>query len=302
MVLEIIIFGAVTGVIVIVGRKLPIAATSSHLHSVPNNIFSGKNKAKDEIGFKNEIKTEPNNSEKNEMKKNDEAEEDDSIENEKELDEILKNIDFLGDNSDDSFWEPTFFEEETKKVEDEPKQSITKKFVAKVKSIGDGYELPQEKESLEDKKLKVDSKLEKPILKDENLVPRKILPKTPIGIGLTTDLTLRDLLAQANNSFAAKNFLKAEEFYIKAASYDPNNPKIYSRLGIIYLKQGKYHDAKESLKYAISLDDSTAIHFFNISIACMKLGEMDEAISHLKRAVSLEPDNEKYHEILKQIS
>ena len=221
-----------------------------------------------------------------------------------QLDELLQSIDFINETNGDDFWEePTFFsQEEVEKIN----QVKSLKFSTKVKDVGDYDDTVKQSNKIEaqkEEKKATEEKVEEKIKDDsDNLIPKRVLPKTPIGIGLSTNLTIRDILVQANKSFLAKNYLKAEEFYIKAASQDPNNPRIYSRLGIIYLKQGKYSDARESLAYSISLDDSSSTQFFNLAVACLHLGEQKDAVNHIKKAISIEPSNQKYQEILNQIS
>ncbi|MFA6423378.1 MAG: tetratricopeptide repeat protein [Patescibacteria group bacterium] len=294
MFVEILIFVALAGIIIIIGRKIPAFKnrTDNFKDIIPKstNFFNKKEKP---------MISDDDFSRHQKMNKSSEKNDD------KEIDELLKNIDFNEDGNSD-FWEPSFFDEAgSNKISTEEKVDVkeSKKFKALIKDIPD-QDLEKKKiESIDEKKSLVepakDEKKYEP--KEEAFSPKRNLPKVPLSIGLTTDLTLRDLLLQANNSFAAKNYHTAEEFYIKAASLDPNNPSIYSRLGVIYLTQGKYADAKESLKFAINLDGSNATLYYNLSVTCIKLGERDEAVGYLKKCVALEPDNQKYHDVLKQI-
>ena len=52
---------------------------------------------------------------------------------------------------------------------------------------------------------------------------------------------------EGDEFFRKGNYEKAEEFYLKAASRNPSDPKIYARLGVIYLHQKNFNDAKTRL-------------------------------------------------------
>ena len=102
-------------------------------------------------------------------------------------------------------------------------------------------------------------------------------------------------------NFKSGNYKEAEKCYIKAASSDPNNPKIYNRLGIIYLEQKNYRDAKDAFSEVLKFDDKIASRHVNYGLACIQLKNFDEGIKAYEKAAKLEPKNKKYQELLRDI-
>src|SRR4030042_2944921 len=91
------------------------------------------------------------------------------------------------------------------------------------------------------------------------------------------EMTTYGLVAQADDAFDRKDFEEAEKLYVKAAASDPNNAKIYSRLGAIYLEQGNYYDSKEAFSQAIKIDSDTASRHINLGLAYMGLKDYFKA-------------------------
>lgn len=104
---------------------------------------------------------------------------------------------------------------------------------------------------------------------------------------------------QADQAFSNKDFGLAEKLYIQAATQDPDNPKIYSRLGVIYLQQKNYKDARDALLSALKYDDMVASRHYNLALAYQGLGNTKQAFLAVKQALSLDPSNDKY-ELLRQ--
>ena len=69
----------------------------------------------------------------------------------------------------------------------------------------------------------------------------------------------------------------------------PDNPQIYSNLGLVYVNMGKYEWAKEQFEYAIKLD-SSAIAFYNLGKVYETLGDSVRANSMYLTAAMKDPD------------
>ena len=115
-----------------------------------------------------------------------------------------------------------------------------------------------------------------------------------------TSDTLGSLSAQADLFFEKGDFYKAEKLYIQMATKELDNPKIYNRLGAIYLEQKNFSDAKAAFQEAIRFDTKKASHYFNLSVACLELKEYRNAIESLEKAVKLDKKNKKYLQALKE--
>lgn len=147
------------------------------------------------------------------------------------------------------------------------------------------------------------------------------------------EVSVETLMGQAETAQRSGDYQEAESCLVKAAAADPKNPKIYSRLGIVYLEQGEnWHEAEEAfrqaLRYdanngyvhnnlglvlynqdkyaaatrefeaAIGADDKVASRHVNIGLAYMSLRQFNKAESAFKRATKLDPNNSEYRELL----
>jgi Flp pilus assembly protein TadD len=115
-------------------------------------------------------------------------------------------------------------------------------------------------------------------------------------------ITAYGLAAQADDAFESKDFDKAEDLYIKIAAQEPNNPKVYNRLGAIYLEQENFYDAKDAFLLAQKLEPNIASRYINLGMAYMGLKDYFKATEAFKNAVKLEPQNSKYEKYLERAS
>ena len=106
---------------------------------------------------------------------------------------------------------------------------------------------------------------------------------------------------KADELFKKRQYKSAEKWYLEAVRNNPKNPKIYSRLGIIYLEQRNYKDAIESLDEAIRLDQNIASRYFNLSYAHSSEGDKRTALMNAKKAIRLDPQSKKYRKWLDQL-
>lgn len=114
------------------------------------------------------------------------------------------------------------------------------------------------------------------------------------------EMTTFGLIAQADDAFDRKAFEDAEELYVKAAAQDPDNDKIYNRLGAIYLENENFYDAKEAFLQTVKLDDTNASHHVNLGLAYMGLKDYYKAEQAFRDALDLDPKNKKYQNLLEK--
>lgn len=107
-------------------------------------------------------------------------------------------------------------------------------------------------------------------------------------------------IAQADDAFDRKDFEKAEGLYVKAAAASPENVKIYSRLGAIYIEQKNYYDAKEAFLQAVKLDSGNASRQVNLGLAYMGLKDYYKAKEVFRKALEIDPKNKKYEAFLEK--
>jgi len=114
------------------------------------------------------------------------------------------------------------------------------------------------------------------------------------------EISFYSLIAQADDAFEGRDFTKAESLYVKAAASDPDNPKIYSRLGAIYLEQKNFYDARDAFLQAVKLEPDLASRHVNLGLAYMGLKDYFKASESFKKAIALDSKNKKYLRLLEK--
>lgn len=104
------------------------------------------------------------------------------------------------------------------------------------------------------------------------------------------------LMAQADDAFEQRHYDKAEEMYIKIAASEPNNAKVYNKLGIIYLDQKNYYDAKDAFLQSLKLEPDDISIQEQLGHAYMGLKDYFKATQAYMLGVEQEPKNKKYRE------
>lgn len=127
------------------------------------------------------------------------------------------------------------------------------------------------------------------------------LPTPPIAAPTLTKNKGRDVFQEAEDAFAIKDYRKAERLYLKLATEDPRNAKVYGRLGVIYLEQKNYDDARDALQVAIKLEPNIASRHFNLALTYLELGSHAKAIAAMESALKYDPSNRKYRKMLDEI-
>lgn len=128
----------------------------------------------------------------------------------------------------------------------------------------------------------------------------------PLGLAGRIDLDVpahepSPSLEMADALYAQKNFEKAERLYLQLAKKDPRNPKLYNRLGVLFLEQSNFTDARDAFQAALAIDDSRASRHYNYAMACYHLGQYRESQDAMIQALKRDPKNPKYQEFAEQI-
>ncbi|HUD21154.1 MAG TPA: tetratricopeptide repeat protein [Candidatus Saccharimonadales bacterium] len=95
--------------------------------------------------------------------------------------------------------------------------------------------------------------------------------------------------------------VETEQFFLRLAANHPNDPKIYARLGLLYLNQKNYSDAIESLKVAVKLDKYNPSRHYNLALAYFGNNDTQRSIAAVREAISLDPVTPKYRSLLEQL-
>lgn len=125
------------------------------------------------------------------------------------------------------------------------------------------------------------------------------LPTPPVAT--PTKNRGRDVFQEAEDAFAIKDYKKAERLYLRLATENPRNAKVYGRLGVIYLEQKNYDDARDALQAAIKLEPNIASRHFNLALTYLELGSHAKAVTAMESALKYDPSNRKYRKMLDEI-
>lgn len=101
--------------------------------------------------------------------------------------------------------------------------------------------------------------------------------------------------------FREGKFKEAEHFFLRSATRNPKDPRIYAKLGLIYLQTKNYSDAIEALKVAVKLDKYNPSRYYNLSLAYKGNNDTQRAIVTIREAISLDPVTPKYRQLLERL-
>src|SRR5690606_25350196 len=93
----------------------------------------------------------------------------------------------------------------------------------------------------------------------------------------------------------------AEAALHKIISMDPDNPVYYAELGSIYLRLGKYKEARDQLVHALKLNSREPGFHLILAEIQHRSGNDKNAEQELKQVIEKNPDNAKAHYMLASI-
>ncbi len=82
---------------------------------------------------------------------------------------------------------------------------------------------------------------------------------------------------------------KAALHFRKSLKLEPK-AEIYSDLGFVLDRQGKYEEAVENYDKALALDPNCASAHFNLAVSLLRRDELDESAAHYKEALRVKPN------------
>jgi len=128
-----------------------------------------------------------------------------------------------------------------------------------------------------------------PVVQPSNETQRQIL------------LSDEALLKEGDDYLKEGKLKEAERAYLRGVAKNPKNPRLYNRLGAIYLKQRNYRDALEAFEAARDFDGSKASRHYNVALAAWQLNNLAKARAAIKLAIQLDSQSAKYQELNKQM-
>jgi tetratricopeptide (TPR) repeat protein len=92
-------------------------------------------------------------------------------------------------------------------------------------------------------------------------------------------------------NYIKRDYEKALELYYSAESEVTSNAELSQSIGIVYMRQGKWQDAREKLEEAVRIDPLNVRRYFYLTNCLSMTRDYDDAFTYLDRALVLEPSN-----------
>lgn len=143
---------------------------------------------------------------------------------------------------------------------------------------------------------RINTKASAPVKSPAATAPARATPATS-----EPQITDESLLAEGDAYLEAGKLKEAERAFLRAVAKNPRNPKLYNRLGAIYLRTRNYSDALQAFEAARDLDDTKASRHYNVALAAWQLGNLAKARDAVAKAISLDPNAQKYRDLKGQI-
>ena len=115
---------------------------------------------------------------------------------------------------------------------------------------------------------------------------------------LTASTRMHALAREADALVKEEKFVEAEKKYIEALSIEQKNPKLYEKLGRLYVRNKNYDQARDTLRFASRLSPNDASVVASFGEIAMAREEFADAITYFQHAASLRPRSPRYLDFL----
>ena len=94
---------------------------------------------------------------------------------------------------------------------------------------------------------------------------------------------------------AEKAYLDALDYYRTAIAKEPNNAKLYNKIGIAELQLSRFNEARKDFELAIKNDRQFADACNNLGVSYYSLKKYGKAIKHYEAAIKLRQDSASFY-------
>ena len=115
---------------------------------------------------------------------------------------------------------------------------------------------------------------------------------------LTASTRMHALAREADALVKEDKFVEAEKKYIEALSIEQKNPKLYEKLGRLYIRNKNYDQARDTLRFASRLSPNDASVVASLGEIAMAREEYADAVTYFQHAASLRPRSPRYLDFL----
>ncbi len=115
---------------------------------------------------------------------------------------------------------------------------------------------------------------------------------------LTASTRMHALAREADKLMKEEKYVEAEKKYIEALSIEQKNPKLYEKLGRLYVRNKNYDQARDTLRFASRLSPNDASVVASLGEIAFARSEFSDAITYFQHAVALRPRSPRYLDFL----
>lgn len=119
---------------------------------------------------------------------------------------------------------------------------------------------------------------------------------------LTASTRMHALMRDGDQLLKEDKFVEAEKQYIEALSIEQKNPKLYEKLGRLYLRNKQYDQARDTFRFASRLSPNDASVVASLGEVALAREEYADAVTYFQHAVSLRPRSPRYLDFLLEAS
>lgn len=91
--------------------------------------------------------------------------------------------------------------------------------------------------------------------------------------------------------YNAEQYREAEQFFLKSIEENPTDALSHHKLGMIYVKTGRYILAKESFKKALVHNQQLVSSWNNLGNIARQENKLEEAEGYYNKGLEIEPNN-----------
>lgn len=114
--------------------------------------------------------------------------------------------------------------------------------------------------------------------------------------------TIHRLVEDAETLRQKDELIPAEKIYIDIISHNPKSVDAYEGLGNLYLANGQFEQARETLQFSLRLSPNDASVFVSLAELEIRCDQPKVALGHLKKAIQKRPKNPKYLDLYIEVS
>ncbi|HLY98696.1 MAG TPA: tetratricopeptide repeat protein [Candidatus Angelobacter sp.] len=110
----------------------------------------------------------------------------------------------------------------------------------------------------------------------------------------SSDMSAPQLEEKGDALRAQKNYLDAMDYY-RAGLKKSNTAVLHNKLGVCWIQQARYNEAKKEFEHAVKLDRAYAEAHNNLAVTYHQQKQYSSAIREYKRAIKFRDDNASFH-------